>query len=261
MIFMDCFLVLTCFELLLLLAEWWVEHGDLPTTEELENIWENLPLQEEQDPEEEDEISEEAQSQKEQKEHKVELLAWYLDKWMPMVAGAEFWGPTKRPFRLMTDLEKLRGEKKTPERTLVTITSEAFGLLVFANCREKWLASFQFRKENKHGTPLPSYKKDDIETHKYQNKWSSSRGGGTGGGGWSQEALDYFNEKMQLVDKFRKDEKDRDYKNYKFGRKLLQAMYPGMQDPRKVKPTRKRKKEKDPVETTSKVVKVITIDE
>ena len=61
------------------------------------------------------------------------ILQWYLDSYLPMAAGFDFWGPTIRPFHLMTDKKKVNGDPSGKERVLVMVTSEAFGLLVYAN--------------------------------------------------------------------------------------------------------------------------------
>ena len=62
-------------------------HGDLPSTEEIEDIW-NLPEVNEASSEEE----------KAEYEKKVSLLTWYLDVFMPKAVGLEFWGDLIRPY-------------------------------------------------------------------------------------------------------------------------------------------------------------------
>ena len=90
----------------------------------------------------------------------------------------------------MTDKAEVPGDTSGKKKVLVTITSEAFGLVIFANCRDKWIADFQFKASNKKAK-IPKYNKEDPATHKYQNKWSSSRTGQVQGGGWDNEALQY----------------------------------------------------------------------
>ena len=97
----------------------------MPTIEELENVW-DIPT-EPLDPNEENEgvLPEDVCFMPEHADEynckrKVYLLTWYLDVWLPMVNGVQWWGPMIRPYKLMTDLTDVRGEQKV----IVTITSE-----------------------------------------------------------------------------------------------------------------------------------------
>ena len=111
----------------------------------------------------------------------------------------------------MTDKTNVDGKQKV----LVTVTSEAFGLLMFANCRDKWLNVFQYKKTAKRkGTKVPQYKKDDPTTHKYKGKWSSSCTGSAVGGGWSSEALVYFEAAKKNISEWRKEEEARGNTTY-----------------------------------------------
>ena len=157
-------------------------HGDLPSTEEIEDIW-NLPEVNEASSEEE----------KAEYEKKVSLLTWYLDVFMPKAVGLEFWGELIRPYRLMTDTEVVEGDPSGKKKVLVTVTSEAFGLLVYHNCRDKWVADYKYKKEHGKKAQVPKYNKDDVSTHKHVNKWSNSNSGSVVGGGWHPAALKKFN--------------------------------------------------------------------
>ena len=41
------------------------------------------------------------------------------------------------------------GDPSGKKKVLVTITSEAFALVIFANCRDKWVADFKLKAGNK----------------------------------------------------------------------------------------------------------------
>lgn len=195
---------------------------DLPTLEEIENVW-NIP----QPPEPLQEgatITEEDQAARDDahKKHKraVKVLVWWVDRFLQYAVGLDFWGPNIRPFHLMTDKMVVEGDPSGKEKVLVTTTSEAFAHLTYVNCRDKWIVEFKWRKANpvKKGKSLkmPKYKEDDPSTHGFQNRWSNSRTGQERGGGWQAEAYQYFENKKKEVIAFRKAEGARGNTLYKF---------------------------------------------
>ena len=62
----------------------------------------------------------------------VDLLIWYWDKWLPAVAGVEFWGVNTRLEKLPVD-KILLGEKKI---VLINGATEGFGLLQYENSQD-----------------------------------------------------------------------------------------------------------------------------
>ena len=73
------------------------------------------------------------------------ILVWYINRWLPIAVGSEYWDVKYRHFKLMTDTIKMRtGE----EKVLCTVTSKAFGLMVYDNCRDKWLNIMNLKKAN-----------------------------------------------------------------------------------------------------------------
>ena len=154
----------------------------------------------------------------------MELLTWYMDSFLPMAVGLEFWGPTICPFHLMTDKALVEGDPSGKEKVLVTVTSEAFGQLVYANCRDKWTHEFNYKKGKRKGTKCPKFDKDDKTTHVYQNKWSSSQTGQLIGGGWAADALNYFIEALAKLQKIRQEEEESGYQRFQIARTLIQAV-------------------------------------
>ena len=154
----------------------------------------------------------------------MELLTWYLDSYLPFAVGLEFWGPNIRPFHLLSDKIMVDGDPSGKEKVLVTVTSEAFGQLVYANCRDKWMHEFNYKKGKRKGAKVPKFDKQDKSTHVYQNRWSSSRTGQLVGGGWAPEALNYFNLAIERLQKVREEEKKTGNQQFKIGRTLVQAI-------------------------------------
>lgn len=154
----------------------------------------------------------------------MELLTWYLDSYLPFAVGLEFWGPNIRPFHLLSDKIMVDGDPSGKEKVLVTVTSEAFGQLVYANCRDKWMHEFNYKKGKRKGAKVPKFDKQDKSTHVYQNRWSSSRTGQLVGGGWAPEALNYFNLAIERLQKVREEEKKTGNQRFEIGQTLVQAI-------------------------------------
>lgn len=155
----------------------------------------------------------------------MELITWWMDDFMPKAVGLQAWGDHIRPFHLMTDKMVVEGDPSGKEKVLVTCTSEAFAILVYANCRDKWIAEFKYKKGKKGRVDLPKYVKDDPTTHVYQNRFSSSRTGQQIGGGWSADGLNYFESALADVQKFRQEEEQRDFERYKLVRDFIKAIH------------------------------------
>ena len=74
------------------------------------------------------------------------ILLWYQDCWLPVAIGLEYWDEKNRHYNLPTDTIKMRNNQ---EKIICTIASEAFGLMVYDNCRDKWEAIMKLKEENK----------------------------------------------------------------------------------------------------------------
>ena len=203
-----------------MLQEWYEKHGSLPTLKAVEDVW---LINEAGDPPARNasaQVKEDFAQATEKYEKQLELLTWYLDVFLPCAVGLEFWGQNVRPFKLMTDKAEVPGDPSGKKRVLVTITSEAFALVIFANCRDKWIADFDYRASNKRAK-IPKYNKHDPDTHKYQNKWSSSRTGQVQGGGWDKEALECLNKCIKSIQAWREAEAEGGNRMHKLGMGLI----------------------------------------
>ena len=193
---------------------------ELPTFEEIENVW-DIP----EDPEpagEQPMVDDYPDKHKydaamnswkndcdqfkvDQAEYdrKVEILTWFLDKFMPLVVGLEYWNQDLRKKHLLTDKVFLPGDKSKEEKTLVTSSSEAFAVLTFRNCRSKWLNVHAWKKQHGESVEPPAYDAENPDTHKYYAIWSSSRAKSGEGGGWNDEGLVYYQAKKNDIKDWR----------------------------------------------------------
>lgn len=216
-------------------------HGDLPTEKAMEDVWKFDP----------DDIDGEAEEER-------TLLIWYLDRWLPEVVGHEAWDYSHRTTHVITDLDKVEGDASGAKKVLVPITGEAFGLLVFSNCRTRWIATFE-HKRDQPGKKVPVWKKKTPDDNvQFRNKWStsSSREGHRAGGGWSDDAFTYYNKMISEISKLRDAQKNIEDNAFKKGLAILQAHHNCNQSDNK-KPKQKKRK----LETLSNTVVVTLLDE
>ena len=228
-----------------LALDYWIRHGSLPELDEIINVWNfSQPAK----------FTSEAEL-KAYQQRKEAILLWYLDEYLAGAAGLEHWGPDRRAFHLMTDMAKVDGDPSNKEKVMVTVSSEAFGLLCYENCREAWIATFKYKAKHGAKTPTPKYDKHDTTTWIFQNKYSKSNTGQVVGGGWSVEGMEQYNKYLGHVQQWRASEGAENW--MKFGRDLIKA--------RNAADLSSKKKEEDEkpaaVNAAASEVEIIMIDE
>ena len=131
--------------------------------------------------------------------HKI--FTWHVCDWLPMAVGIDFWGPSIKSKHLMVDKFKVPMDNSGKSKVYVTVTSEAFSQLMFKNCREKWLAIWNWRKTHGAKKKVPAYSKDDPSTHVYEGLWSNTKGseGRVEGTTWHQDGLEYLNALIEIL--------------------------------------------------------------
>ena len=95
----------------------------------------------------------------------------HLNEWLPSVVGCDWWSPQIRPYKFMTDKVEVEGAQKV----LVTVTSEAFGLVQCENSRDKWIENFKHKEANGRKSTVPMHNKNKPKTHKFKAKWSDAK--------------------------------------------------------------------------------------
>ena len=119
------------------------------------------------------------------------VALWYFDRWLPYAAKKEFYNENIRYYKLFTDKMNVNGQQKV----CVTITAEAFALLVLENCHTKWQKIFKYKKEHGKKAAIPA--KGDA-AKPYRGKWSEPKQGQVKLGGWNEAALVFMS---QMEDK------------------------------------------------------------
>lgn len=72
-----------------------------------------------------------------------EFAVWHFDQWLPAVAGKGHWGESIRHCQCVDDDILIKNEMKVA----VPISTEAFGMLMLENCRDKWTKHFEFKSD------------------------------------------------------------------------------------------------------------------
>jgi len=188
-----------------------------------------------------------------------ELILWYYDRWMPIVAGKYFWWEEIRYFNLITDTQLIGGKQKVN----CTVTSEAFGLLNYENYRVVWERQIKYKKTYGKSVELPKAKVDTDEDGKtvdyYKPLWSNSTSGQVKYAGWDPAAYTHMVELQEWVQKFCDDDEKVDKKNQKYALTVIQEKNKKKID--KKKPKKKRACKEPPQGTAKQPPKIIRLDE
>ena len=106
------------------------------------------------------------------------VCGWLYDNFFVAccVGGEKHFGLLVRPYNYPDAKVMVKGE----ERVCITRASQAFGLVMYQNCRLRWESIFKFKKipANKK-VSVPAYNKDKPDTFMYKAKWSVGQGKGS----------------------------------------------------------------------------------
>ena len=130
-----------------------------------------------------------------------DLFAWWWDVYMPKAAGtAKTWNKKVRYFGLLST----HAPPGSPKDVFITPSTEAFGLLLIMNCRDRWPKLMALKEKN---SARITYVKSKTATAKanttiinvndnpdYLGKYTKTDAGQRKFGGWSAEGLNVFKE-------------------------------------------------------------------
>ena len=129
----------------------------------------------------------------------MKVYAWYWDKLLPGVGGAKhYWSPSIRHHCTISKAHLNNAENKL----CIPVSSEAFIVLVYEGCYDKWLAMHKWQKEN----PNKKFHREMEERKKpiYKSKYFETTSGQKLFGGVPAETLQLF---VQLKDAIKKGRK------------------------------------------------------
>ena len=200
---------------------WYNVHGYVPTVEQMKNVY-NIP------PKEEDE---------KKHQHALDFLLWYSDVYLPATAMEANYGKSIRFYKKAVAGVRIKGEMKVA----VESAAEAYGLLVLDNCYTKWCALAPEITKNPKFKP-PKFDKSNPDTFPFHDtKYSDARGGQ--GKGWKEEeARPVFESFKEAIKAFRKKEKEKNWPTYQLCLDLIRTKHGITETEAQRKKGRKRKR-------------------
>lgn len=120
------------------------------------------------------------------------LFDLYWDELIPKVAGHNKWGPGKRHYKLMMEA---RVDNDPNKQKLVTSSDEAFLVVLWENCIDRWLVESEDAQLVAQGKKNEIDPKDPRRTAPY----TLPKGGVRRFGGWSKEGRKRYRQVKGLI--------------------------------------------------------------
>jgi len=189
-----------------------------------------------------------------------EWLIFYWDRWLTPIADKLYWSEAQKYHKLPVSTFKQTwtgedGEEVSADKVLVTITSEAFGHLIYANIRDRAIATFEYKEKEDRNAAIPA--KGDA-AKPFKAKYTDSKCGQVKFGGWSEEGYALFETYKQQIKDFRTKDKAN---NWATMRKVLQIVRKKKKITGDGTKKRKRKSRSNGDAPTPKKVAITIMDE
>ena len=128
----------------------------------------------------------------------AKLMKWYTDSILSCIVGSQGgWNAKTKYYKCISDAT-IPG---MPDKPLFTPSHEAFVVLVYENCRDKWIARRKWYAENPSETRLPG-RKDEWKEHEiYVTKYTNQDKGQATFSGWAPEGLQQFMKYRKAIKK------------------------------------------------------------
>ena len=139
-----------------------------------------------------------------------QMKNWYQQQWLPALEDA--FGPTVYNYKKSVDAVMILG-KKVP---LVSVESEAFGVLMLKNCTPKWTHIVPLKCDQGRAFQVPPKSKKHPENDKcHKTLWSDGKIGQGQGGGWDSKCGPIFKELQEHFDDIRSEDHGNKWARYK----------------------------------------------
>lgn len=136
------------------------------------------------------------------------MFVWYVTEYLPCFALHQFYGVEKHHKGCVSYLKL--PQAKDDKALCVPPSTEAFALVAYDNCRDRWEALMKWKldpaNQDKKGG-MPKYCKNQTETHNLKGKYSDGAKGQARFGGWTKEGRDLFKGLMKEIADNRKNNK------------------------------------------------------
>ena len=136
---------------------------------------------------------------------------------MRACAGEHDWSTDILRQRTMVEPRKKDGKPQVPA------SAEAICRVIFCNCQPKWDIIVPKQSEDREWK-VPKFNKHDQDTWQWwKTKWSDMHSGKVENAGWKPAAFTAYNQHLQAIIKFRKEDSARGWKVYKKCLKWIQT--------------------------------------
>ena len=134
----------------------------------------------------------------------LEAFVWFLGTFLDCVSGARAWGGQRKYVEevLKAEIKGVGGKIK-----LVTVSDEAFGLLLYENYVDKWIQKYHHERRTLLPSMLSTAEKKKLGATKMRGKYTTGSVGNCEFGGWSEKGMRRFNELCDTVAEDRNDPK------------------------------------------------------
>lgn len=130
-------------------------------------------------------------------DHEREAFHWFVGEFLECVSGRRVWGRKKFTHRVSDPMERGSAEK------VVTVSDEAFAILVYENYIDKWLRKYTCEQQGVQGEDTNEIEKRIKGRY---TAGTTTRAANIMYGGWSDEGLIRFNQLCRLVAMDRQNE-------------------------------------------------------
>ncbi len=130
-----------------------------------------------------------------------DVFFWYWEKLIPAAVGCYNWSDKVKYYKIISAAKC----KKNPSEKVVTTASEAFIVLLWENCYEKWVA-VRMEYHNNPEWKMPKRTKEDKNKPYFKTLYSKQDGGRQDFGGWTSAGHKRFHEIQDLIKEAKEDD-------------------------------------------------------
>lgn len=127
-------------------------------------------------------------------EEEYKAFKWYWEVGLRKVGGVTGWDERIRHFTTISRAPF----PQDPSLKLFDISTEAFFVLLWDNCLDKWTSSLAWMKKNP-GKKIPTRKTTNKHMDIFKTKYTTQDGGQRKMGGWSGKGIARYNELYDLI--------------------------------------------------------------
>ena len=128
----------------------------------------------------------------------IELCVWKYEKFLPALCPSKLFGANMIAYYLPGDPIQVNTGSTIVEMVCVPYKTEAFGLLMWENCLERYKALHKYEKAHP-GKAHPTYNPKKLDALQFKARWSDYGSGKGQVSQWDEEAKVYLKQFEEAV--------------------------------------------------------------